>query len=51
MKQKLIELSKVEKALIYLADMLEDPMHDQYKVRQKVEEILEVELVPNPKLK
>lgn len=51
MKQKLTKLSKVEKALIYLASMLEDVNHDQYNIRREVEKILEIESVPNPKLK
>lgn len=42
-------LNKYEKALILLAEYMEDPMHDQYRIKAQVLDMLGLEFVPKPK--
>ena len=44
--RKIYKLNRIEKAILHLADLLEDPMHDQYKVRLMIMDILGLELTP-----
>lgn len=37
---KKAKLTKVEEAIIYLAEMLENPLHNEYKVKRAVLDIL-----------
>ncbi len=39
---KFVKLTNTQKALIYLAEMMQDPMHDQYMIKARVFEILEL---------
>jgi len=44
MKKKQVKrVTKVERGLIVLANYLEDPCHDQYRVRDQILEILGLE--------
>ena len=46
-KVEAIKLSRIENAILYLARLMEDPMHDQYKVTTGVLELLGYEpLIP-----
>ncbi len=46
MKKRIFhKLTKVEQALVYIADMIEDPNHDQYKIKQVVLDLLGLELI------
>ena len=35
-----MKLTKIEHALLYIADMMENPMHDQYQIKNQVLNIL-----------
>ncbi|MES2060234.1 MAG: hypothetical protein V4438_04355 [Patescibacteria group bacterium] len=50
-KERIAKLSKVEKAIVYLAEMMQDPMHDQYRIRAQVIDILGYEWQPLPSTK
>ncbi len=50
-KRTITKINKVEKAIIYLAWMLEDPLHDQYRLRDHVLDILGLQDVPKKKSK
>lgn len=39
--------SREEEAIMALADYLEDPMHDQYKVKEHIMDILGLEMLDN----
>lgn len=45
--KKVHKLTKTEKALLYLAFILENPKHYDYNVRQYVMDILNLEKVKN----
>ena len=45
MKNKQIKLNKIERAILLLAEYLENPQHDQFKVRQHILEMLGLEEV------
>lgn len=44
-KRKIIKLNRIEKAILFLAEYMEDPMHDQYKIRAMTLDILGLELI------
>ncbi len=41
-KQKVVELTKIEKAILALADYLEFENHADYRVKRDIMEILEI---------
>lgn len=45
-KRTFVKLSRIEKAIVNLADMMEDPNHDQYMILKTTLEILGLELLP-----
>lgn len=42
-KRKLVKLNKIEKAILFLAEYMEDPNHDQYRIKTMVLDILGLE--------
>jgi len=40
-------LDQIEEAIIYLAEMMEDPTHDMYMIKDKVLDILRLEEIKN----
>lgn len=50
-KLKTVKLSKIERAILLLADYMEDPMHDEYKIKMQVLDILGYEFTPLTKKK
>ena len=49
MKEETRELSRIEEAIMTLADYLEDVNHADYAVKKHIMEILEIELKPKVK--
>lgn len=45
--KKLVKLTKEQEAIIYLATMMENPMHHDYKLRMHILDILGLEYVKN----
>lgn len=39
------KLNRIERALLYIADMMQDPVHDQYPIRHQVLDILGLEII------
>lgn len=46
-KRKFIKLTKIEKALVSLAEHMERCPYNEYKVQQEILDILEIEKVPS----
>lgn len=47
--KKLRKITQIEKAIIYLAEFMENPFHDQYQIKNQVMDILGVKEVKSPK--
>lgn len=45
-RKRTVHLTKVQKAILLLANYMEDPMHHDYRVQNHVLDILGLELVP-----
>ena len=44
-KRKVAKLNRIEKAFLYIAGMMEDPVHDQYMIKAHILDILGLEEV------